>query len=90
MPKTSSSINAIGLSPTKKSKVEMKAKLLAKAKAWSNACASNKSAAKDVDCAQLNFSKALKAMSNAKSTRFTETKEAVRTLARCSTKRGMQ
>jgi hypothetical protein len=68
----------------------MKAQLLAKAKAWSDAHASNKTAAKHTDCAQVNFSKALKATSNAKFTHFTETKEAARTSTRCSTKRGMQ
>ena len=90
VPKTSSGIDAIGLSHTKKSKLEMKAALLAKAKTWSNAHSSNKTASKDADCAQVNFSKALKAMSNTKSTGFTETKEAARTLTRCSAKRGMQ
>ncbi len=90
MPKPRGGINAICLSSTKKSKLEMKAKLLAKAKTWSNARASNKTAAKDANCAQVTFSKALKAMSNAKSTRFTKTKEAARTLNRRSAKRGMQ
>ncbi len=90
MPKTSGGINAIGLLPTKKSKLEMKAKSLAKAKAWGDACTSNKTAAKDADCAQVNFSKALKAMSNAKSTRFTEMKEATSISTRRSAKRGMQ
>jgi hypothetical protein len=51
VPKTSGGINAISLSCTKKSKLEMKAKSLAKAKAWSNACTSNKTAVKDADCA---------------------------------------
>ncbi len=90
VPKTNCGIDSIGLSPTKKSKLEMKAALLAKAKTWSNAHSSNKTASKDANCAQVNFSKALKAMSNTKSTGFTETKEAARTLTRCSAKRGMQ
>ncbi len=66
MPTTSGGIDAIGLSPTKKSKLEMKADSLAKAEAWSDAGASNKTAAKDAKCAQVNFNKALKAISNAK------------------------
>ncbi len=68
----------------------MKVESLAKAKAWSDACASNKTAVKNANCAQVNFSKALEAMSNTKSTYFTETNEAARTLTRRSAKRGMQ
>jgi hypothetical protein len=89
VPKASGGIDAIGLSPTKRSKLEMKAESLAKATAWSDARASNKTAVKEADCAQVNFSKALKAISNAKSTRFTETKEAARISTRRSAKRGM-
>ncbi len=69
VPNIGGGIDAIGLSLTKKSKKETKAESLAKAKAWRDARASNKTSANDADGAQESFSKALKAMSNAKSTR---------------------
>lgn len=81
--------DGLAMASTKKNKKEMKAESLAKAKAWSDARASNKTSANDADGAQESFRKALKAMPSAKSTRV-ETKEAVRTSTRRSAKRGMQ